>query len=124
MPSHPCKWPTCDEYVSRAGEYCPDHAEQGREVRAERSSFYDQHLRDPDAKRFYASAAWQHARARKLATNPTCEFEGCARFAQHVHHRKPLKDCTTSERVWQPNLESLCPRHHNEREAQVKRRSQ
>ena len=74
MPSIACKHPTCCNYVRRetGDRYCADHAEQGRAAAAERSRFYDQHVRNPDARQFYNSAAWAAARRRKLAATPVC----------------------------------------------------
>lgn len=112
MPAHPCRWPTCVAYVRRPATYCDEHADDGREARRERDRFYDRHVRDPESKRFYDSAAWQRARATKLADRPVCER--CERvFAQHVHHRKPLADCTPAERVDQRLLMSVCQPCHN-----------
>ena len=117
MPSHPCRHPTCSAYVPRRG-YCPDHQEQGRRDRRARNRFYDQHLRDPEAKKFYDSAAWQRARQTKLASEPVCER--CRRvFAQHVHHRIPLSRCTPEQRVEQANLMSVCAPCHNAIEAEA-----
>ena len=112
MPSYPCRWPTCTVYVGKRGDYCAEHEAHGRRERAERNRFYDQHVRDPEAKRFYDSAAWQRARATKLARDPVCEK--CQRaWAAHVHHKKPLKECTPRERLDQQNLMSLCQPCHN-----------
>lgn len=119
MPSYPCRHPTCTAYVNRRGDYCQEHEANGKKERAERNRFYDQHQRDPDAKRFYGSAAWLRARAKKLATDPVCERCG-GTWAQHVHHVKTLKQCTPAERVDQRNLMSLCPPCHNAVEAETR----
>jgi 5-methylcytosine-specific restriction protein A len=120
MPSYRCKWPNCRAYVPRSGSYCQDHEQHGREARADRDRYYDQHLRDEDARRFYNSKAWELAREKKLATTPICER--CNReWARHVHHKKPLKFCTVEERTAQSNLKSLCHPCHNEEEAEAKR---
>jgi 5-methylcytosine-specific restriction protein A len=119
MPVFPCRWPTCAAYVARRGDYCPAHAEQGRRERADRTRFYDRHVRDRDAKRFYDSARWARARAIKLANDLVCER--CRRvFAEHVHHRKPLRLCSPAERTDQRNLMSLCNSCHSAIEAEVK----
>lgn len=120
MPVYPCHHPTCQTFVPRRGDYCPAHEEEGRRDRRTRDQYYDQHLRNPDAKAFYNSAAWGHARGLKLATDPVCER--CRRqWAQHVHHIRPLALCTPAQRVDQENLKSLCPPCHNEEEAEVAR---
>lgn len=120
MPSYPCRHPTCTTYVARRGDYCPAHQEKGRQERAERNRFYDQHLRDADAKAFYNSAGWQRARATKLAEHPVCERCGRA-WARHVHHRIPLAECTPEQRLAQENLKSLCVPCHNAEEAEAAR---
>jgi 5-methylcytosine-specific restriction protein A len=113
MPSFPCKHGTCINYVAKRGEYCPAHAQSGKQERAERDRFYDRHQRDPDARKFYASPAWLAARRIKLAHNPTCER--CEQvFAQHVHHRIPLKRCRPEQRTSQRNLMAVCAACHNQ----------
>jgi 5-methylcytosine-specific restriction protein A len=120
VPVYPCRHPTCAAYVQKRGGYCEAHARQGRQERAARNRFYDQHARDPEAKKFYDSAAWQRARATKLATDPICER--CQRvWAQHVHHRIPLARCTPEQRLDQRNLKSLCLPCHNIEEAEAAR---
>lgn len=116
MPSHPCRWPTCPEYVRERGTYCPAHAEAGRKDKGRAQAHYDQHMRDPIAKIFYNSAAWLRARMTKLSANPICER--CREvFAAHVHHVKPLKECTPAQKTAQGNLMSLCASCHNIMEA-------
>ena len=112
VPSYPCHHPTCGAYVGRRGGYCPDHEAKGQEARRERDRFYDRHARDPAARAFYNSAAWQRARTAKLAESPVCER--CQRtWARHVHHRKPLARCSPAERTARENLMSVCPPCHN-----------
>lgn len=118
MPSYPCKHPICNSYVRRRGDYCEAHQAQGKQARRERDRYYDKHQRDPDAKRFYNSSAWKRARALKLATDPVCQR--CQRqWAQHVHHRIPLKRCTDEQRTAQDNLLSVCAPCHNAIEAEA-----
>jgi 5-methylcytosine-specific restriction protein A len=120
MPVYACKWPTCSDFVPRKGDYCQAHAEEGRETKRNRNRFYDKHLRDRDAKKFYDSAAWKHARAKKLATDPICEH--CReQFAEHVHHKKPLQQCTRRESLDQAMLMSACIPCHNVEEAELQR---
>jgi 5-methylcytosine-specific restriction endonuclease McrA len=119
VPSYPCRHPTCTTYVKRRGEYCIEHEQQGRDERAKRGQFYDQHQRDAEAKAFYNSAAWQRARADKLAADPVCER--CRRvFAQHVHHRIPLARCTPEQKLDRANLMSACQPCHNIIEAEAR----
>jgi len=122
MPSYPCKWPTCTNYVTGKPGFCEQHADKRtpRQVtRAKRAQFYDQHVRDVDAKKFYDSKAWQVTRAAKLAADPICER--CNReWARHVHHKKPLKECEPGERLAWWNLFSACPPCHNTIEAEAR----
>lgn len=107
MPSRPCKWPTCCEYVPREAEYCPEHAEQGRKLSNQRFKYYNQHLRDAESTKFYHSAAWQKARRIKLRDAPVCQR--CQReWAAHVHHIKPLRRCSKAEKTAQSNLMAVC----------------
>jgi 5-methylcytosine-specific restriction protein A len=115
MPSYNCSHPTCTTYLKERG-YCEAHQQQGKKA----ALFYDQHLRNPDAKAFYNSAAWKRARSIALATAPWCNRCKIV-FAEHVHHIKPLADCDAFERLDQPNLMPLCASCHNHIEAEAKR---
>lgn len=115
MPSHPCKWPTCSEYVPEPG-YCPAHTDKAPADRREQHRRYDQLHRDPEAKSFYNSTAWQRARATKLTTDPLCEL--CGRLAEHVHHKTPVK-ASEEKRLEQKNLQSLCQPCHSRIEAKA-----
>jgi phage terminase large subunit-like protein len=88
---------------------------------ADRSSFYDRHQRNPEAKRFYASAAWSGpngARTQYIRAHPICER--CAKVvADHVHHKLPLAQCTPEQRLDPANLMSVCISCHNAIEAQT-----
>lgn len=118
MPSYSCRVATCTEYVKEKGGACPDH-QSTPEV--SRHSYYDQHHRNPEAKAFYDSAAWQRARAIKLRNNPVCER--CTKvFATTVHHIIPLEDCSPNQRLDQNNLMSVCGPCHNLVEAEARRR--
>jgi 5-methylcytosine-specific restriction enzyme A len=98
--------------------YCDAHAEQGRSATAERNRRYDQQQRDPEAKAFYNSAAWLNVRRDVLADEPVCRR--CNReWAAHVHHIRPLKECTPAERLDRDNLEPLCQPCHNEAEREA-----
>lgn len=117
MPAATCQHPTCPAIIPRPG-YCADHAPEGRAERRERDRYYDQHQRDPEARRFYNSSAWKRARGGKLAEQPWCERCQEA-WAEHAHHRKPLKQCTPAERLDRDNLMSVCPPCHNAIEAEA-----
>jgi 5-methylcytosine-specific restriction protein A len=112
MPSYPCAIPTCEAYVPARGGTCEEHGNRGGVTSTSRHAYYDQHLRDKEAKAFYDSAAWQRARATKLANNPTCERCEVV-FAQHVHHKIPLRRCTLAQKTAQDNLTSLCQPCHS-----------
>lgn len=116
MPSFVCKHPTCNVYLPARG-YCAAHAADAKTNRP--AQFYDKYIRDPEAKRFYNSAEWKRAREIKLGTTPWCER--CVSVAAaHVHHVRPLKDCTPAERIAQDNLESVCLPCHNTIEAEIR----
>ena len=122
MPSHPCKWPTCTNYIQSPG-YCLEHADKAPADRREQQRSYDKTRRDPEAKKFYDSAVWQRARAAKLARDPACEL--CGHFAEHVHHRTPVKE-SVEKRTERHNLQSLCHACHSKitREEQAEKRNQ
>jgi 5-methylcytosine-specific restriction protein A len=108
MPSYACKHPTCATYLPTPG-YCDEHKTEGKRA----TNFYNQHLRNPESRKFYNSKAWKRARATKLATVPWCEE--CRKvLAQHVHHVIPLAQLATlREKVDQTNLMSVCAACHN-----------
>lgn len=115
-----CQHPTCAEYVT-AGRYCPQHAAGAADARKLRLAHYDKHHRNKVAKRFYNSAAWARARELRLTANPVCEH--CRRaLAEHVHHRKPLAECSPRETLDQDNLMAVCPRCHGEIEQKLRHR--
>jgi hypothetical protein len=114
VPSYPCKWPTCTAYVTERG-YCPEHADKAQS----RHAVYDRHVRNPEAKSFYNSAGWQRARKAKLSETPWCEWDGCSRFAEHVHHEIPVLE-SEAQRLDQSNLRSYCAACHAKVEAEVK----
>lgn len=119
MPVYPCRHPTCGAYVQRRGDYCEAHQEQAKASRAEQHRHYDKYQRDPESKAFYNSAAWERARAICLREHPVCQR--CERaWSRHVHHRKPLKQCTPEEKLDQKNLEALCVPCHNTAESETK----
>jgi 5-methylcytosine-specific restriction protein A len=121
MPSYCCQHPTCTTYLPQRG-YCPAHQTEGRKAKQQRHTYYDQHQRDPEAKRFYNSADWQAARATALAKTPWCSRCGQV-FATTVHHIKPLLDCSAAERTAPDNLMCLCAPCHNEIEAEIRNES-
>jgi 5-methylcytosine-specific restriction protein A len=125
MPSYPCRHPTCTAYVLKRGDGCDLHSHPGaRPDQAQRHRRYDQTRRDPEAKRFYDSAAWQRARAAKLAATPWCERCRVV-FANTCHHAPiPLADCTPEQRTDQRNLQSLCPGCHSLTEVEERERQE
>jgi 5-methylcytosine-specific restriction endonuclease McrA len=114
MPVFPCAHPTCTAHVPTRGASCPAHGASQAAPKS-RHSYYDQHQRDREAKQFYNSAAWLRARKLKLAANPVCQRCQIV-FAQHVHHKKKLRDCAPAEKLEQSNLMSLCQPCHNAEE--------
>lgn len=123
MPSRPCHHPTCAEYVRPGVRYCPAHETAGAQVdrsqRRERDRHYDQHARDPEAKRFYNSAAWLRVRDEVLGDSPVCQRCNAA-WSEHVHHRKPLAECAEAERLARDNLMAVCPPCHNILESEIR----
>ncbi len=119
MPSYSCLHPTCTTILNAKG-YCPQHQQQGEALdhahEAQRNRWYDKHVRNPAAKKFYNSSAWKHpqhgARANKIALNPLCDR--CAKDTVWiVHHIKPFDQCTPEEALDQTNLQGLCLSCHN-----------
>lgn len=109
MPQYHCRNNICQTLVSSPG-YCdgcrPFEA-------ARKNSYYDRHRRDPEAKRFYDSAAWQRCRAGVIASRgATCERCKTA-LAEHVHHVIPLDRCTPDQKLDPSNLLALCQPCHN-----------
>lgn len=119
MPAARCKHPTCTAIIARPATHCPDHAGDRRAHRAAQDRYYSQHIRDPEAQAFYHSRRWKLARAAKLAESPICSQ--CRReWARHVHHRKPLAQCTDTERTDPRVLMAVCPDCHNTLEAELR----
>lgn len=50
-------------------------------------------------------------RRKKILADPFCEYDGCERLAEHVHHMKPIED--GGDRYAMDNLQSLCAAHHS-----------
>jgi 5-methylcytosine-specific restriction protein A len=121
MPSHPCRHPTCTTYVRDRG-YCAEHAHLAPLERREQHRIYDLYCRDPESKKFYDSAEWKRAREIKLNANPLCEL--CARFAEHVHHKIPVKEATREQRLDQRFLVSLCAGCHSKIEAEARKEAE
>lgn len=112
MPSRRCAHPTCTEYVKPPALTCAAHPDAGRALRREHDRQYDRRNRDRDAKSFYNSVAWARARGAKLVQHPVCQRCGAA-WSHHVHHVKPLKECTEAEKVSPANLRALCAPCHS-----------
>lgn len=125
MPSYRCKNPVCLNYLA-ARAYCPNCSALGEREKAARNSYYDRHQRDPEARKFYNSSAWNHpdygARAIKVRISPICER--CRdRVVEHVHHTTPLLELTPAQRIDQAFLMSVCQSCHNALTAEERRRA-
>jgi 5-methylcytosine-specific restriction protein A len=79
---------------------------------------YDRRARDPEATRFYRSAAWLRIRSVKLGQDPLCQrcrADGRLVPATVVHHRTERRE-DEALALDLDNLESLCAschgRHH------------
>ena len=117
MPSYPCRWPSCYAYIPQRG-YCAEHADKAPMDRRQQHRLYDQNRRDPEAKKFYDSAAWKRTREIKLTNQPTCEI--CGRFAEMCHHLNPVM-ADEAGRLDPANLKSLCMACHSRLEAEKSR---
>lgn len=115
MPSFRCQNPICTSYVKVRG-HCETCQAAGK--KETRHTFYDQHLRDPESKAFYNSAAWLRARASKLTATPWCER--CHRIANTVHHTVPLKQLPDDARTQAAFLMSVCSSCHSKIEQEIK----
>lgn len=83
------------------------HRDKGAAERSARDRRYNQFSRDPEATKFYHSALWITTRAAGLANNPICQR--CRReWADVVHHRIELADCTPEQRIDHENLMPVC----------------
>jgi 5-methylcytosine-specific restriction enzyme A len=75
---------------------------------------YDQRSRDPEAKRFYNSGAWQRARLYKLQSDPLCEHcldQSLLVAATLVHHKIEVRQ-SEAKRLDLTNMVSLCAACH------------
>ena len=120
MPTHVCHHPSCGAFVDRSGDFCDQHAEHRRANRRPRDCYYDAHVRNPESREFYNAKRWKLARAAKLAVSPFCEQ--CEReWAAHVHHRKPLAQCTYDEKIDPRVLLAVCLDCHNALESDLRK---
>ena len=102
-PKKPCAFPGCAKLTH--SRYCDEH------VKATAND-YNQHHRDPAAKKRYGYS-WKKIRDKYIKVNPLCEIcRAYGRFipADTVHHKQPLADGGTHE--WK-NLQSLCKGCHS-----------
>lgn len=76
---------------------------------------------------FYGSKKWKKARERALRRDEyqcqDCKRYGKITAAEHVHHIKPLEDCTAAEAIDLSNLVSLCRDCHNKRHPEKARKA-
>lgn len=104
-----CRWPGCRVLLPSGSAYCGQHQPKRDRLRAERDIAYDLHQRDPEAVRFYRSAAWLAARTQVIAAEPICRM--CKReFASVVDHIVPRTECADPLAI--ENLQPLCSRCH------------
>jgi phage terminase large subunit-like protein len=87
-----------------------------------RDAFYNKHLRNPQSKAFYNSAAWRGpsgARTQYIREHPICER--CQRVtADHIHHKTPIDTPEGWERRLDPSgFMSVCRSCHNRIEAET-----
>jgi phage terminase large subunit-like protein len=105
--------------LKRSG-FCPAHQDTGRRTKAESGRRYDAGKRNRASKKFYDSAAWKAVRRSMLAEFPVCQrcFE---KWSAHVHHKKPLDQCTDAEKVDPANLLPVCSECHNVLESEAEK---
>ncbi len=99
-PPKPCSRPGCPHKAQPGSSLCHAHRKQ---IKAQ----YEQE-RLSSSERGY-SGHWRIIRARKLRACPVCEWPGCKRPAEMVHHRDG--DSRNNASV---NLMSICRAHHEE----------
>ncbi len=105
MPVKPCIAPGCARPAHWRGR-CRVHARRNnKRVRSVNNSFY-------------ASKRWRALRRKKILADSFCEYEGCNRLAEHVHHVQPIED--GGDRYAMSNLQSLCAAHHSAVHAAMK----
>lgn len=84
---------------------------------------YDAERRRVKASRkWYASKAWQHRRARQLASEPLCAMclaEGLAVAATVADHVEPHRE--DWDRFFYGKLQSLCAAHHSREKQRAER---
>ena len=110
MPSRPCKHPACPNYVSPPLKFCEIHKGE-RPPRAAQHSYYDEHFRNQQSKQFYNSAEWKRARQIALTSQPWCTR--CGQLADTVHHKVPVTEATSMQKIDQRFLEPLCAPCHS-----------
>jgi 5-methylcytosine-specific restriction protein A len=113
-PLKPCLVTGCPNLTQ--GRYCDKHKGKEQQSKAERHRYYDEHMRDQQAREFYHSKEWERVRLAALARdNFLCQH--CLRNnritpADMVHHIIEIKR-DWSKRLDLDNLISLCNSCHN-----------
>lgn len=111
-PARPCaannRGVRCPLRITGSESYCPEHKKQFQRER--------NRARDPEAVKFYKSAAWLRTRKRVLERdNHTCQqclSQGRAVTATHVDHRQTRRERPDLE-LEDSNLTSLCHSCHS-----------
>lgn len=102
-PKKPCAYPGCPNLTD--GRYCPEHQQKV-------NSNYEKYGRDKSTKKRYGRA-WKRIRDKYAVEHPFCElcFErGIIVPTEEIHHKKPLSEGGTHDRI---NLIVLCKSCHS-----------
>lgn len=112
----PCAVVGCSALVQPPERYCPQHRWTEEQRRAYQQRYYDQHLRDQQAKAFYNSPEWRALRLQVLERDHhlcvLCLAEKRITRAEHVDHIVPISR-DWSRRLDPSNCRSLCAACHN-----------
>ena len=103
-PKRPCSYPGCPNLAD--GRYCPEHQQKV-------NSNYEKYGRDKSTKKRYGRA-WKRIRDKYAVEHPFCElcFErGIIVPTEEIHHKKPLSEGGTHDRI---NLIALCKSCHSQ----------
>ncbi|HHY45870.1 MAG TPA: HNH endonuclease [Firmicutes bacterium] len=115
-PLRPCAHVGCAALVRPPERYCPAHRWMEEQREAHRQRYYDQHLRNREAKAFYNSQEWQRLRQYVLNRDKhlcvLCLAEKKITPAEHVDHIVPISQ-DWSRRLDPENCRSLCAVCHN-----------
>lgn len=122
-PLKPCLVTGCPNLTQ--GRYCDKHKGKEQQSKAERHRYYDEHMRDQQAREFYHSKEWQRVRQVALMRDnylcQHCLVKQRITPADIVDHVVPIR-VDWSLRLSLDNLQSLCHACHNRKTAEDRKR--